>query len=185
MAKKPKAKSDADTPAAGSADDAAKPGLFANKKLLLIVGGGGLAALLVLGGGAAWYFGLFGGSAPAQQTAQAGAAPAAEAARVVRPPHFLDIPEMTVNLSAGAQRTQFLRVRIALELQDQQVATQIQPLMPRVVDAFQTYLREMRSNDLEGSASLHRLREELTRRVNLAVQPARVEAVLFREILVQ
>jgi flagellar FliL protein len=57
--------------------------------------------------------------------------------------------------------------------------------MPRVMDAFQTYLREMRPNDLEGSAGLYRLRDELTRRVNLAVAPTKINAVLFKEIVVQ
>ena len=43
---------------------------------------------------------------------------------------------------------------------------QITPIMPRVMDAFQTYLRELRPSDLDGSAGLYRLKEELTRRVN-------------------
>ena len=62
---------------------------------------------------------------------------------------------------------------------------QIQPLMPRVMDAFQTYLRELRPTDLDGSAGLYRLKEELTRRVNAAVAPNHITAVLFKEIIVQ
>jgi flagellar FliL protein len=58
-------------------------------------------------------------------------------------------------------------------------------VMPRVMDAFQTYLRELRPADLDGSAGLYRLKEELTRRVNLAISPARINAVLFKEIVVQ
>jgi flagellar FliL protein len=61
----------------------------------------------------------------------------------------------------------------------------IQPLMPRVMDAFQTYLRELRPTDLDGSAGLYRLKEELTRRVNVAVAPNKITAVLFKEIVVQ
>ena len=72
-----------------------------------------------------------------------------------------------------------------LEVDDQKLVEQIKPLMPRVMDAFQTYLREMRPNDLEGSAGLYRLRDELTRRVNLAVAPTKINAVLFKEIVVQ
>jgi flagellar FliL protein len=63
--------------------------------------------------------------------------------------------------------------------------TSIQPKMARVVDAFQIYLRELRPSDLEGSAGIYRLKEELLRRVNLAIAPARVESILFKEILVQ
>jgi flagellar FliL protein len=53
------------------------------------------------------------------------------------------------------------------------------------MDAFQTYLRELRASDLEGSAGLYRLKEELTRRVNAAIAPHRIVAVLFKEIVVQ
>jgi len=76
-------------------------------------------------------------------------------------------------------------VKIVLELPTPEVVTEIQPLMPRVMDAFQTYLRELRPTDLDGSAGLYRLKEELTRRVNDAVAPNRVTAVLFKEIVVQ
>ena len=61
---------------------------------------------------------------------------------------------------------------------------QIQPVMPRVMDAFQTYLRELRPSDLDGSAGLYRLKEELTRRVNASIAP-KINAVLFKEIVVQ
>ena len=79
---------------------------------------------------------------------------------------------MLVNLSSpGNERTQYLKVKIVLEVPDQTLVEQIQPLMPRVMDAFQTYLRELRPTDLEGSAGLYRLKEELTRRVNVAIAP--------------
>ena len=58
-------------------------------------------------------------------------------------------------------------------------------MLPRVMDAFQTYLRELRPTDLDGSAGLYRLKEELTRRVNASIAPSRVNAVLFKEIVVQ
>src|SRR5450631_4295199 len=83
------------------------------------------------------------------------------------------------------ERTQYLKVKIVLELPNPEVVTQIQPLMPRVMDTFQTYLRELRPTDLDGSAGLYRLKEELTRRVNAAVEPNRVTAVLFKEIVIQ
>ena len=47
------------------------------------------------------------------------------------------------------------------------------------------FLRELRPTDLEGSAGLYRLKEELTRRVNIAIAPNHVNAVLFKEIVVQ
>ena len=82
-------------------------------------------------------------------------------------------------------RAQYLKAKIVLEVTDQKVAEEIKPVLPRVLDSFQTYLREMRSSDLEGSAGLYRVRDELTRRVNLAVAPSKINAVLFKEIVVQ
>jgi flagellar FliL protein len=98
---------------------------------------------------------------------------------------FYDLPEMTVNLAASPERPQYLRVKITLEAENNAVIDAIKPVMPRVVDAFQVHLRELRVTDLEGSAGLYRLREELTRRVNLAIAPNRIRAVLFKEIVVQ
>jgi flagellar FliL protein len=98
---------------------------------------------------------------------------------------FYDLPDMTVNLSATPERPQYLRVKITLEAEDNAIIDAIKPVMPRIVDAFQVHLRELRVTDLEGSAGLYRLREELTRRVNLAIAPNRIRAVLFKEIVVQ
>ncbi len=105
---------------------------------------------------------------------------------MVKPPAFLDLPDTLVNLAnGGGERPQYLKVKIVLELPDQGMVQQVQPIMPRVMDSFQTYLRELRPTDLDGSAGLYRLKEELTRRVNSAISPNRVNAVLFKEIVVQ
>jgi flagellar FliL protein len=108
------------------------------------------------------------------------------AAPVVKPAVFVDLPEVLVNLSnTGSDRTQYLKVKVVLELPDPLLMQQIQPVMPRIMDTFQTYLRELRPTDLDGSAGLYRLKEELTRRVNVAIAPSKVNAVLFKEIVVQ
>jgi flagellar FliL protein len=139
-------------------------------KLIIIAAAG----VLVLGGGAAAFFMLSGGKEKAAVAAEA------------KPPAFVDVPEVLVNLSsAGTDRTQYLKVKVVLELPDQALMAQIQPVMPRVLDAFQTYLRELRPTDLDGSSGLYRLKEELTRRVNAAITPNKVSAVLFKEIVVQ
>lgn len=105
---------------------------------------------------------------------------------VVKPAVFVDLPEVLVNLSnTGSDRTQYLKVKVVLELSDALLMQQIQPVMPRIMDTFQTYLRELRPTDLDGSAGLYRLKEELTRRVNTAIAPNKVNAVLFKEIVVQ
>ena len=111
---------------------------------------------------------------------------APRAAPPAKPAVFVDLPEVLVNLSnTGSDRTQYLKVKVVLELPDQMLMQQIQPVMPRVLDTFQTYLRELRPTDLDGSSGLYRLKEELTRRVNAAIAPNKVSAVLFKEIVVQ
>jgi flagellar protein FliL len=115
-----------------------------------------------------------------------GRSEAAPAAGIVKPPIFFDMPEVLVNLSSsGSDRTQYLKVKVTLELPDEAMKAQIEPFMPRLMDTFQTYLRELRATDLDGSAGLYRLKEELTRRVNDAIAPERINAVLFKEIVVQ
>jgi flagellar FliL protein len=155
-------------------DPDAAPAAKKKKKLPLKLIVMAAAGLLALGGGAGAY--LFLGKSGHDQPAKADAKPAV----------FVDMPDVLVNLAnGGSDRTQYLKVKIVLELPDQKLVEQIQPLMPRVMDAFQTYLRELRPTDLDGSAGLYRLKEELTRRVNLAVAPHHVTAVLFKEIVVQ
>ncbi len=98
----------------------------------------------------------------------------------------MDVPDMLVNLAgAPGERMQYLKVKLVLEVREEKQVEAIKPAMPRVTDIFQTYLRELRPSDLSGSAGLFRLREELTRRVNAAVSPGQVSAVLFREFVVQ
>ncbi|TMJ04367.1 MAG: flagellar basal body-associated protein FliL [Alphaproteobacteria bacterium] len=170
MAKAKKAE-EKEAPEADGAGEAAPKTGFLSKKLIVMAA----AALLVLGGGGgAWFF--FGKKHDEKP-----------APVVAKPPAFLDVPEVLVNLSGTGTsgRAQFLKAKIVLEVADQKLADEIKPVLPRVLDSFQTYLREMRSTDLEGSAGLYRVRDELTRRVNLAVAPSRINAVLFKEIVVQ
>jgi flagellar protein FliL len=104
----------------------------------------------------------------------------------VKPPVYVEVPEIMVNLvGLPGERVQYLKVKIVLEVKEDKQVEAIKPSMPRVSDIFQTYLRELRVGDLNGSAGLFRLKEELTRRVNVAVAPQQVSAVLFKEIVVQ
>ena len=92
---------------------------------------------------------------------------------------------MIINLNNEADGQAFMKLTVALEVANEDMMLEIQPRMAKVVDAFQVYLRELRKSDLEGSAGVYRLKEELLRRVNVAIYPSRVESVLFKEILVQ
>jgi flagellar FliL protein len=168
-AKAKKTDDESDVETDGDGAEAAKP--KSRLKLILIIIG---AVALLGGGGGGAYFMFFGHKEAKPEVA------------VVTPPAFFDMPEVLVNLSnVNGERTQYLKVKIVLELPDSTMRPQVQNTMPRVMDAFQTYLRELRASDLEGSAGLYRLKEELTRRVNVAIAPSRVNAVLFKEIVVQ
>jgi flagellar FliL protein len=171
MAAKAK-KTDADEDKPDAEAEGAKPKKKLSPKMMIIAAGG---LVVLLGGGAGAY--LFVGHSGSEKAKEA----------VVKPATFVDLPDVLVNLSntGGGDRAQYLKVKIVLELPDAELVPKIQPLMPRVVDAFQTYLRELRPTDLDGSAGLYRLKEELTRRVNAVVAPSHITAVLFKEIVVQ
>jgi flagellar FliL protein len=133
-----------------------------------------VAAVVVLAGGGAAAFFLLSGPKPE-------ASHAAEAETFT-----FNLPTMTVNLNNDdGSAAAFMKLTIALEVANEAVMEEIQPRMAKVVDAFQVYLRELRKSDLEGSAGIYRLKEELRRRVNIAIFPAQVDSILFKEILVQ
>ena len=156
----------------GEGAEVAKPKRRFSLKLIIMVVG----ALVVIGGGATGGYLMFVGGHKEAKTA----------GPVVKPPTFFDMPEVLVNLSGpNGERTQYLKMKIVLELPDSTMQPQVQSTLPRVMDAFQTYLRELRPSDLDGSAGLYRLKEELTRRINVAIAPSRINAVLFKEIVVQ
>jgi flagellar protein FliL len=175
MAKTKDAQSEPEAPDAEEAKAAPAKRILPLK--LIIIAVAGVIGLGLIAGG---YHFLFAGHGKSE------AAAAAEAPSG-KPVVFLDLPDVLVNLSAsnGSERTQYLKVKVTLELPNETTSAQIQPLMPRLMDAFQTYLRELRPSDLDGSAGLYRLKEELTRRVNAAIAPSRINAVLFKEIVVQ
>lgn len=167
MAKKPKkAAAEGEEGAEG---EAPKGG----KKKLIIIG----AVVLALAGGGSFVF----------LKKKLGDGHGEAVAEVKKPVVFLDVREMMVNLASepGQDRTRFAKIKVAIELKDAKVEGEVKPLMPRIEDTFQVYLRELRASDLSGSAGISRLREELLRRVNVAIHPARAEAVLFKDVVIQ
>jgi len=174
MAKTNGTRSEAEAP---DEEGKAAPAKRKPSRKLIIMAVAGLVGLGAIGGG---YYFLFAGHGKAEAAAVPESPPG-------KPVVFLDMPDVLVNLSAsnGSERTQYLKVKVTLELPNETMSAQIQPLMPRLMDAFQTYLRELRPSDLDGSAGLYRLKEELTRRVNATIAPGRINAVLFKEIVVQ
>ncbi len=161
-------------PGAEGAEAAKKGG---KKKLILLA----VPLLLVVSGAGLWFSGILPGMLGM------GAKPAEEA--VSEPPAIVpalfDMPEIIVNLNVGNRRASYLKLRSKIEIADGRDLAHVQAAVPRLQDLFTTYLRELRPEELRGSAGTHRLREELIARANVAARPARVTDVLFVEMLVQ
>lgn len=186
----------------GADGEAPKKKKLSGKALILFIV---LPAVLVLGaGGAAAFFLL--NSAPAEQHAEADShgkdkgkgkhgggghgeegEPNASGITVTEGEGvvFAALPEMLVNITTADGRPAFLKLRLTLEAPDHDVIAALEPQMPRISDQFTGFLRELRTDDLSGSAGAYRLRLELLRRVNLVIAPAQVNAVLIEEMLVQ
>ncbi len=100
---------------------------------------------------------------------------------------YLDMEEFLVNLNNPGRQVSFLKMTVTLELPNLKTKMEVEENMPRIRDSFQVYLRELRSSDLQGSAGIHRLREELLLRINKMIETDNVEVnyILFKEIIVQ
>jgi flagellar FliL protein len=119
------------------------------------------------------------------QEGKEGAAPVIGKDGLVEHSVYYDMEEFIVNLNVGSKRPSFLKMTVSLELGGESQIPTVEAKMPRIRDSFQVYLRELRQEDLQGSAGLYRLREELLLRINKIVYPAKVNDILFKEILVQ
>lgn len=128
--------------------------------------------------------GLFSSHEP-PPAAEEGHAPEAPPPPTTHRAFFFEVPDLIVNLNTNGRKSTFLKIKIALELEGPQDVDRINEVLPRIFDNFQVYLRELRVDDLNGSAGMYRLREELLRRVNIAARPIKVRDVLFKEMLVQ
>jgi flagellar FliL protein len=163
-----------------SVDDAALAGMEGDagaapgrskKKLLIIIA----AALLVPGGGGfGAYMFLRHGEAPA----------GSEPVPVVdtTPPVFYDMPEIVIRLDGG--QGPYLKLATVLDLAPEHTTDEIKAIEPRLLDMMQTYLIELKPDDIKGTAGMYRVRQELLRRVNDVV-PGSTKDVLFKTIILQ
>lgn len=177
-------------------EEGAKPKKKLSMKLMLIAGAG---ALVVLGGGggAAYMFlkpkpeaaGKAGAKKPPAKKGKddKGKKDDKTAAQVREGPDgvlFYTLPDVVVNMQTADGRPTFLKLKLTLELPDQATVDALDPNMPRLQDMFQTFLRELRPEDLSGSQGSYQLRMEILRRVNLVIAPSKANAVLIEEMLI-
>jgi flagellar FliL protein len=146
------------------------------KKLILLA-----VPILLIGAGAGlWFSGILPGVLGMRH-----AAPSSQEAAKPEVPVFVDLPDMIANLSSPSNKPSYIKLQARLEISKQSDAEKVKLSMPRLQDMFQTYLREMRPEELRGSAGIYRLREELLGRANVVLAPVRVDDVLFTQLLIQ
>lgn len=166
---------------------------LSGKRLFLIVL---LPLILIIAGiGAALHFGLIPGvtapwnkGGPARASVPA-AAPSGQEAKFADPV-YLDLPDIIVNLKSDGPRPSFLKLSVSIEVTTNDAKNALAKRLPRIIDSFQTYLREQTPYQLQGNAGITRLRMELQARVQQAVQiegqpPLQIKDILFKEMLVQ
>jgi flagellar FliL protein len=146
------------------------------RKLILFAGA---PVLLASVGGGLWFTGVL------PKLLGLGHTDTKEAAAKPIVPLYIDLPEMIANLNSNPHRPNYVKLQARLEVTRPEDVERVKAAMPRLLDLFQTYLREMRPEELRGSAGSYRLREELIGRANLAAAPARVTDVLFTQMLIQ
>ena len=167
---------DADAAPGGEAKQGGK-----KKKLLLA-----LPVLLAVIGAGLWFSGILPGLlGKSHEGSHDGAHEAKQAEVAPAGPIYVEVPELISNLNSNPRRPSYIKLKPKIEVSRAEDVARVQAAMPRLLDMFQTYLREMRPEELRGSVGIHRLREELIARANIAAAPGRVVDVLFTEMLVQ
>jgi flagellar FliL protein len=162
----------------------AKPAQGGRRKLLLLAIPAGLAAV----GAGLWFGGVLRpllGLAKLRAPAGDSHADSAPESAQAGPPASIELPEIVTNLNVGPRRNSYIKLHARLELARPENDAALKAAMPRLLDLFQTYLREMRPEELRGSEGTYRLREELIARANIALASLRVTDVLFTEMLIQ
>jgi flagellar protein FliL len=179
-----------------SAAEAPADGAKKKKKLIMI--GAAAAAALALGGGGAAFF--LGGSKTetaadaehgAEETASANHGSEGESAEGGHGEgegageKFVDVPTLSVNLRSPDGSPRFLKLHFMLVPGPKGNEATLKEQLPVVLDAYQPFLRELRPEDLAGSAAVFRLKEELMVRATRVLGPGMVKDVLIQDLIQQ
>ena len=187
---------DAEAPADGEGGVASEPKkkkappimlIAASAAVAVVLAGGGTVAMLTLGKGAPHAAKPKAAKKDDKKGADANKKPDPNAPQVADGPNgvvFYTLPDLVVNMQTADGRPSFLKLKLTLELPDHDTADALDPNLPRLQDMFQTFLRELRPEDLAGSQGGYQLRMEILRRVNLVIAPSKANAVLIEEMLV-
>lgn len=154
-----------------------QPETAPGRRKLLLIGVPVVAAVLLLIAGSLWFLGIL----PHRASNNALTTTSAAAEK----PTLIDIPDIITNLDNGSHRAVFIKLKARIEVAHLSDQAMINVNMPRILDAFQTYLRSLRPEELHGGEGAYRLREALMNRINVIATPVQVLDVLFVEMLIQ
>lgn len=149
---------------------------LSKKKMIMIV----VVILLIIGSGVGAFFFL-----QHKKSVEEAAKADSEKKQQVPVQVFYDMDEMIVNLNTDGKNPSFMKLKVTLEVDNENDKQVLVQLAPRIRDVFQVYLRELRPSDMQGSVGLYRLKEELLYRINKLVYPAKIKDILFKDVLVQ
>lgn len=156
----------------------------AGKKKLLIIVAAAVLLLLAAGGGAFFFLGGKGDPKAEAAKAEAAKAEAAKHGGSEEGAKFVDIPAMVVNIRSPDGAAHFLKVHVML-VPGTMKEEEIKAGLPLVLDAYQPFLRELRPEDLAGSAAVFRVKEELLVRTVAALGEGSVKDVLIQDLVQQ
>lgn len=101
-------------------------------------------------------------------------------------PCYYAMPKLVVNLaSTGGARATMMELELSLEASTSSTFNRVPELMPRLKDTLNSFLRELRVEDLNGSGGTYNLRRELLKRFNTVMDPKKLDAVLIEGMLIQ
>lgn len=148
-----------------------------NRKIIFIFGG--VVALLIIGGSTAYFMGYLDSLLGKPVTHAEVELPPPPA-----PPVNYDLPRKKADLKTGTCRASFLQYQLILEVSED-YTREIEEIQPKLMDAYQVFLREQRREDLSGRKGAEMLRRELANITNQMIKPHRIESVIFKEFILQ
>lgn len=95
---------------------------------------------------------------------------------------FYDLAEILVSIP-NADKNNYLKLKLTICGSDEQLGPQLDNNMPIVRDALITFLRELSPSDIVGSSGTLLIKQEIIKRLNKTLYPARVEDILFKEFM--
>lgn len=168
-------KAPGDDPDEDDDDDEDGPKKGGKKKLIII--GGSVLLLLILGGAGVFFSGLLDETLGVEEEDSG--------VIILEGKVFYKLDDITLNLNAEGPKSRFLKLGLTLVLLKEEDIVRIESRIPRIIDNVTAYMRELKPEEMTGSANFYRVRENLLMRVQVAVAPVKVTEILFSSVLIQ